>query len=404
MKKLRVVVFVAFVYIFIVAFSASAETGDWCIPWHSSVILSIGPLNPNSSAYHATWQGNGYAIDFLGNSNVKIYAPADGTIICAEGHYSEGTSGCKGGHGGYGNHIIIRTTDGEEIILAHFSSLEKAFSAGERVSKGQPLATMGSSGNSTADHLHFEIKGRKGQNITLFGRPTSFFTTGVTLSGGVNDSGNAPDDPVPPTPDPTPTPQAGTAVVLHDNNGGSGENISLEGLPLLIDDLDTIGWGNKASSITVPDGIKVKIYQRKQCKGHNMEYESGLHDLPSDLSDNLLKSLKAWPAGSQEPPDPPNPPNPGENPIDHDHNTDFPQYRYGENTDTTPGAGVPNVPNNGSNDPHEKDSQLEDPNFTGTGRLDVVHSVQGGCDVVNFRGLMGIALAALASLAKRRKP
>ena len=57
---------------------------------------------------------------------------------------------------GYGNYIIIDHGNGIETAYGHCSKLlaEK----GESVRRGDKIALVGSTGNSTGPHLHFEIK------------------------------------------------------------------------------------------------------------------------------------------------------------------------------------------------------------------------------------------------------
>lgn len=74
-----------------------------------------------------------------------IVASESGTVICAK---------CSGT--GYGNHIIIDHGNGKQTVYAHCQSLK--VSHGAKVSKGDVIATVGSTGNSTGPHLHFEIR------------------------------------------------------------------------------------------------------------------------------------------------------------------------------------------------------------------------------------------------------
>ena len=58
--------------------------------------------------------------------------------------------------GGYGYLIVITHDDGSQTYYAHNSSL--LVSKGERVWQGQAIAKMGSTGRSTGNHCHFEIR------------------------------------------------------------------------------------------------------------------------------------------------------------------------------------------------------------------------------------------------------
>ena len=55
----------------------------------------------------------------------------------------------------YGNYVILEDSDGYEIRYAHLNSI--SVSAGAQIEKGEEIGTVGSTGNSTGNHLHLEI-------------------------------------------------------------------------------------------------------------------------------------------------------------------------------------------------------------------------------------------------------
>lgn len=83
-------------------------------------------------------------IDYAAPSGTAIYAAEDGVVL---------TSGWING---YGYTITINHGGGYVTLYAHCSSL--IAKAGDKVTKGQTIARVGSTGNSTGPHLHFEVK------------------------------------------------------------------------------------------------------------------------------------------------------------------------------------------------------------------------------------------------------
>lgn len=87
-----------------------------------------------------------YGVDLANSVGTPIAAAADGVVFRA------------GWHSSYGNHIMItHSINGATYttVYAHLSSL--GVSAGQVVNKGQVIGGMGSTGNSTGSHLHFEL-------------------------------------------------------------------------------------------------------------------------------------------------------------------------------------------------------------------------------------------------------
>ncbi|MFM7049477.1 MAG: M23 family metallopeptidase [Polynucleobacter sp.] len=83
-------------------------------------------------------------IDFGVASGTPIKAAASGTVIFA------------GWRGGYGNATIIDHGGGMATLYGHQSAF--AASAGQQVRAGQVIGYVGSTGNSTGPHLHFEVR------------------------------------------------------------------------------------------------------------------------------------------------------------------------------------------------------------------------------------------------------
>ncbi|MGD9475210.1 MAG: M23 family metallopeptidase, partial [Eubacteriaceae bacterium] len=67
-----------------------------------------------------------------------------------------GTVISAGWNGGYGNCIIVDLGNGVSAVYAHLSAMY--VSSGQTVSAGQTVGAVGSTGDSTGPHLHFEMR------------------------------------------------------------------------------------------------------------------------------------------------------------------------------------------------------------------------------------------------------
>ena len=83
---------------------------------------------------------------------MDIKASYGASIKAADG----GTVTFAGWKGTYGNLVIITHDNGTQTYYAHNSSL--LVSAGEKVYQGQVIAKAGSTGRSTGNHCHFEVR------------------------------------------------------------------------------------------------------------------------------------------------------------------------------------------------------------------------------------------------------
>ena len=83
-------------------------------------------------------------IDIPAYSGENIYASNAGTVIKAEYHWS------------YGNYVIIDHGGGKSTLYAHSSKL--LCKVGDKVKQGQVIAKVGTTGNSSGNHLHFEVR------------------------------------------------------------------------------------------------------------------------------------------------------------------------------------------------------------------------------------------------------
>ena len=96
--------------------------------------------------------GNRESIRSHGHTGLDIAAPA-GTPIKAA---ADGTVIFAGYSGGYGYVVKMNNGNGVQTFYAHCSRLY--VSTGEKVEAGEVIAAVGSTGNSTGNHLHFEVR------------------------------------------------------------------------------------------------------------------------------------------------------------------------------------------------------------------------------------------------------
>lgn len=84
-----------------------------------------------------------YGVDIAGIVGTPIRATADGTVVSA------------GRRPGYGLAVVIDHEYGRKTLYGHLSQIK--VKVGQRVTKGQIIGAMGSSGLSTGPHLHYEV-------------------------------------------------------------------------------------------------------------------------------------------------------------------------------------------------------------------------------------------------------
>lgn len=107
---------------------------------------------PNSSEITQEYSAEHKAIDIAALSGSPVYAAEDGTVSYVQiwdGSYD--TTGMMS----YGHMIEIRHADGNTTLYAHLSEIN--VQQGEKVVRGQRIGRVGSTGNATGPHLHFEV-------------------------------------------------------------------------------------------------------------------------------------------------------------------------------------------------------------------------------------------------------
>lgn len=113
----------------------------WPLPKERvSVTSFFGPrTHPITGKYH-----NHSGTDIGAYAGTEIYAAHGGIVLTSAYHSS------------YGNYVVLSRGDGITTLYAHMS--KRGVKVGDVVSQGQVIGYVGSTGSSTAPHLHFEVR------------------------------------------------------------------------------------------------------------------------------------------------------------------------------------------------------------------------------------------------------
>lgn len=115
------------------------------------VCIYLFPV-PNSSEITQEYSAEHKAIDIAASSGSPVYAAEDGTVSYVQiwdGSYD--TTGMMS----YGHMVEVRHADSNTTLYAHLSEIN--VQQGEKVVRGQRIGRVGSTGNATGPHLHFEV-------------------------------------------------------------------------------------------------------------------------------------------------------------------------------------------------------------------------------------------------------
>lgn len=105
---------------------------------------------------------NHHGVDFARNSKgvvngLPVLAAKSGTVAI-----SKALKRANGTYKSYGEYILINHGDGTMSLYAHMQAGSRKVQAGAWVNQGQQIGNVGSTGNSTGPHLHFEIRSSSG--------------------------------------------------------------------------------------------------------------------------------------------------------------------------------------------------------------------------------------------------
>lgn len=124
------------------------------------VELGISLIRPVAgtvtSRFGSRWGRSHKGIDVGAARGTNIVAAAGGTVTTVQTGCTHNYNGSCSCGGGYGNYLIITHGNGVQTLYGHCTSI--LVKNGQKVSQGQSIATVGSTGNSFGNHLHLEIR------------------------------------------------------------------------------------------------------------------------------------------------------------------------------------------------------------------------------------------------------
>lgn len=119
------------------------------VPGTGTVAFPLGGIPTYGDGFRSRG-GSHDGVDLLIAGGTPIYATTSGTVVVS-----------SDAHWGYGVAVeVVGNMGGTDVksLYAHMTTGTRAVAVGQHVEAGQLLGLVGSTGNSTANHLHFEVE------------------------------------------------------------------------------------------------------------------------------------------------------------------------------------------------------------------------------------------------------
>jgi len=142
-------------------------TGEWRPPFQQAYTVSARGFGSQFHPIYQEWRTH------TGQDMSSL--PDAGPVVAA----SQGTVVSAGPAGGYGNLVVLDHGAGVSTYYAHLASIAPNVTAGATVWTGQQLGVEGTTGTSTGNHLHFEVR----QNGTPIDPIPFMLERGAPLNG-----------------------------------------------------------------------------------------------------------------------------------------------------------------------------------------------------------------------------
>ena len=158
-------------------------TGEWRPPFQQAYTVSARGFGSQFHPIYQEWRAH------TGQDMSSL--PGPGPVVAA----SQGTVVSAGVAGGYGNLVVVDHGSSVSTYYAHLASIAPNVTAGATVWTGQQLGVEGTTGTSTGNHLHFEVR----QNGTPIDPVPFMLERGAPLNGKAvapsSPPGTGPSDP-----------------------------------------------------------------------------------------------------------------------------------------------------------------------------------------------------------------
>ncbi|MFD9850530.1 peptidoglycan DD-metalloendopeptidase family protein [Streptomyces parvus] len=139
---------------------SSLEAGPWKYPVPPP--LNLGSRFGQTGSH---WSKGHTGVDFSKPQGTPIYAAASGIVLHTQ-PMGEGS-----GSPAYGNYVLLLHADNVVTLYAHMSQIGD-IRKGQKISAGDRIGSVGSTGNSTGAHLHFEVRPAiKGRHLPVDPEP-----------------------------------------------------------------------------------------------------------------------------------------------------------------------------------------------------------------------------------------
>ena len=136
------------------------ETEDGIVGYYTSEgasaqrLLMLTPINGARLSSHFSRARRHPILGYTRRHNGTDFAAPTGTPVFAAGN---GVVERANRFGSFGNYVRIRHANGYQTAYAHLNGFARGIRSGSRVSQGQVIAYVGTTGRSTGPHLHYEV-------------------------------------------------------------------------------------------------------------------------------------------------------------------------------------------------------------------------------------------------------